>query len=126
MGPMFSFLIDTAMRRHDCNFYDLNRICIACWIKARQAELPASIYREILLKFGKVMEKMEEDDEFYSLLKLNSYVEMLPLLPQEHSKDYFLLERQFVSKLTDKLQNHHPIDTPEEVAHSEWLLGIIE
>ncbi len=72
------------------------------------------------------MEKMEEDDEFYSLLKLNSYVEMLPLLPQEHSKDYFLLERQFVSKLTDKLQNHHPIDTPEEVAHSEWLLGIIE
>lgn len=111
LGPMFTFMIDSAMRRHDCNFFDLARICIACSIKAKQAELPASIYREILLKFGKVFEKMEEDEEYYSLLKLNSYVEKLPLLPQEHAKDYFLLERQFVNNLTDKYQNNHPIDT---------------
>jgi len=123
---MFTFLIDTAMRRHDCNFFDLTRICIACSIKAKQTELAASIYREILLKFAKVFEKMEEDEEYYSLLKLNSYVEKLPILPQEYAKDYFLLEQHFVNNLTEKYKNNHPIDTQEEFTHSEWLLNIIE
>lgn len=34
-----------------------------------------------MLKYAKVIDKVDSDDDFYSLVKLNRYMDKLPLLP---------------------------------------------